>query len=142
MARTHPQTSEWAGSKDRLWYKIIRPHDLMAICQVKVLADVSNFILYGLDYTDMPQSLFIRNVDIDRKLSLDPVFDEVVEWDTPDPPAFEFKNCYRANRTRWLASPARVRQIPLRQGVRGTVAAHDPVGLVTLHAWYEESDPK
>lgn len=42
------------GPKERLWYKIIRPHDLMAICQVKVLADVSNIILYGLDYTDMP----------------------------------------------------------------------------------------
>lgn len=35
-----------------------------------------------------------------------------------------------------------MRWIPLRQGVRGIVAAHGPHGLVTLHAWYEESDPK
>lgn len=92
----------------------------------------------------MLQGLFLQKVDIDQKLLLDPVFDKIMEWNTPNPPTLDPQNFYKGVSlvTFRDQKPARMKWIPVGQGVRGIIAAHAFNGLLNFHTWHERSDPK
>lgn len=126
-----------------LWYKTIRPHDHRTISRIEGFSDVcySSLPHNALALT-LLQDLLLRDVSIGQKPFLDPAFKDIVEWNVPEAPEIDPKNCYHTSYSTGNGGPLRMRWIPLGRGLSGIVAAHGFQGMLTLHAWYDGSDSK